>query len=57
MKEKEVLVEAMKAGHDEELKRYLEEGRGRTMMVQIREAMGRFDRARLQTLNTLLSRL
>ena len=57
MKEKEVLVEAMKAGHDEELKRYLEEGRGRTIMVQIREEMARFDRARQQTLNTLLSRL
>ena len=57
MKEKEALVEAMKAGHTEELKRYLEEGRGRTIMVQIREEMARFDRARQQTLNTLLSRL
>ncbi len=57
MNEKESLVEAMKAGRDQELKRYIEEGRGRMIMIQIREEMARFDRARQQTLNTLLSRL
>jgi PAS domain S-box-containing protein len=55
--EKEALIEAMKAGRQEEARRYIEEGRGRMMMVQIREEMARFDRARQQTLNTLLSRL
>jgi PAS domain S-box-containing protein len=55
--EKEALIEAMKAGRQEEVKRYVDEGRGRTMMVQIRQEMGRFDQARQETLNTLLSRL
>lgn len=55
--EKEALIEAMKAGRQEEAKRYIEEGRGRMIMIQIREEMARFDRARQQTLNTLLSRL
>jgi PAS domain S-box-containing protein len=55
--EKEALIDATKAGHQEEAKRYIEEGRGRMIMVQIREEMARFDRARQQTLNTLLSRL
>jgi PAS domain S-box-containing protein len=55
--EKEALIEAMKAGHQAEAKRYIEEGRGRMIMVQIREEMARFDKARQQTLNALLSRL
>jgi PAS domain S-box-containing protein len=55
--EKEALIDAMKAGRQEEARRYIEEGRGRMIMVQIREEMGRFDKARQQTLNTLLSRL
>ena len=55
--EKEALIEAMKAGRQEEAKRYIEEGRGRMIMVQIREEMAGFDRARQQTLNILLSRL
>jgi len=55
--EKEALIEAMKAGRQGELRQYIEEGRGRMIMVQIREEMARFDRARQQTLNTLLSRL
>ena len=33
MNEKESLVEAMKAGRDQELKRYIEEGRGRMIMA------------------------
>jgi PAS domain S-box-containing protein len=57
IKEKEALIDAMKAGRQDEAKRYFEEGRGRTIMVQIREEMAHFDRARQQTLNTLLSRL
>src|SRR5690349_8938798 len=55
--EKEALIQAMKAGHQQEAMRYIEEGRGRMIMVQIREDMGHFDKARQQTLNTLLSRL
>lgn len=55
--EKEALIEAMKAGRREEARRYIEEGRGRMIMVQIRDEMARFDKARQQTLNTLLSRL
>ncbi|HKY72512.1 MAG TPA: ATP-binding protein [Nitrospira sp.] len=57
IKEKDALIEAMKAGREDEAKRYFEEGRGRTIMVQIRAEMAHFDRARQQTLNTLLSRL
>ncbi|HKT34499.1 MAG TPA: ATP-binding protein [Nitrospira sp.] len=55
--EKETLIDRMKAGHQDEARRYIEEGRGRMIMVQIREDMSRFDKARQQTLNTLLSRL
>jgi len=55
--EKEALIEAMKAGRQGELRQYIEEGRGRMIMVQIREEMARFDRARQQTLDMLLSRL
>jgi PAS domain S-box-containing protein len=55
--EKEALIEAMKAGRQDELRQYIEEGRGRMIMIQIREEMSRFDKARQQTLNTLLSRL
>jgi PAS domain S-box-containing protein len=55
--EKEALIDAMKAGRREEAKRYIEEGRGRMIMVQIRDEMAHFDRARQQTLDTLLSRL
>ncbi|HSF70218.1 MAG TPA: ATP-binding protein [Nitrospira sp.] len=56
MKEKDALIEAVKAGRREEAKRYVE-NRGRSVMVQIRTEMAHFDRARQQTLNTLLSRL
>jgi PAS domain S-box-containing protein len=57
MNEKDALIERVKAGHQEEAAKYIEEGRGRMLMVQIREEMAHFDRARQQTLNTLLSRL
>jgi PAS domain S-box-containing protein len=57
IQEKEALIDAMKTGRQDEAKRYFEEGRGRTIMVQIRTEMALFDRARQQTLNTLLSRL
>jgi PAS domain S-box-containing protein len=57
MNEKEALIDAMKAGRREEAKRYIEEGRGRMIMVQIRDEMAHFDLARQQTLNALLSRL
>jgi PAS domain S-box-containing protein len=57
IKEKDALIDAVKAGRQEEARQYFEDGRGRLIMVQIREDMGHFDRARQQTLNTLLSRL
>jgi PAS domain S-box-containing protein len=57
MKEKDALIDAVKAGRQEEARQYFEEGRGRLIMVQIRDDMAHFDRARQQTLNTLLSRL
>ena len=57
MNEKDELIEEVKAGHQEEATKYIEEGRGRLIMVQIREELARFDRARQRTLNTLLSKL
>jgi PAS domain S-box-containing protein len=57
MNEKDALIEGVKAGHQEEATKYIEEGRGRSIMVQIREELAHFDRARQQTLNTLLSKL
>ena len=57
MNEKDELIEEVKAGHQEEATKYIEEGRGRLIMVQIREELARFDRARQRTLNALLSKL
>jgi PAS domain S-box-containing protein len=57
IKEKDALIDAVKAGRQEAARQYFEEGRGRLIMVQIRDDMAHFDRARQQTLNALLSRL
>ena len=50
MNEKDELIEEVKAGHQEEATKYIEEGRGRLIMVQIREELARFDRARQRAL-------
>ncbi len=55
--EKEALIEAVKADRQEEARRYIEEGRGRTIMLQIRQEMARFDHAGQEALNARLSRL
>lgn len=48
MKEKDELIEAIKAGHKPDAVHYIEAGRGRAMMVEIRERMMRFDQLEQQ---------
>lgn len=55
--EKEELIEAVKSGRPENARRYIEKGRGRTIMLKIREEMARFDRLGHEVLNTRLSKL
>lgn len=55
--EKEALIEAVKAGHAENARRYIEEGRGRRLMLDIRESMARFDQLGREALNVRLSKL
>lgn len=43
MTEKEALIQAIKAGHRERALEYVEEGRGRALMVEIRNLMTQFD--------------
>ena len=40
--EKELLIDAVKAEHTDEARQYIEEGKGRTLMLKIRRDMGRF---------------
>lgn len=51
MKEKDNLIEAIRAGRRNEAAQYIEEGRGRALMVSIRERMDRFNRLEQDLLN------
>lgn len=49
--EKDGLIQTVKTGHYAEALRYVEEGRGRSVMLKIREQMKQFDRFEQDTLN------
>ena len=51
------LVDAAEKGHRERALQYIEEGRGRTIMVRIRELMGTFDQLEQQRVVTSLGQL
>lgn len=55
--EKEALIHAIKAGHKEDAYQYVEEGRGRDLMVEIRRLMGIFDRFEQQSVAEKLAQL
>jgi PAS domain S-box-containing protein len=55
--EKVELVDAAKEGHREKALQYIEEGRGRTIMVRIRELMVTFDQLEQQRVVTRLGQL
>lgn len=55
--EKVDLIEAAKKGHPEKALQYIEEGRGRTIMVRIRELMVTFDQLEQQRVVTRLGQL
>lgn len=53
--EKESLIRSVKKGQTAEALQYLEEGRGRALMQQVREHMARFDRLEQDALNDALA--
>jgi PAS domain S-box-containing protein len=55
--EKVELIEAAKKGHRDRALQYIEEGRGRTVMVRIRELMVTFDQLEQQRVVTRLGQL
>ena len=55
--EKETLIDAVKAEHPDEARLYIEEGKGRTLMLKIRQDMGRFEHLAQTALNTKLAKL
>src|SRR6185295_2631918 len=57
IREKEAIVNEVRAGKTGEVQHYMEEGRGRTSMVAIRQHMHEFDRLEQDMLNEALARL
>ena len=57
MREKDGLILAARKGHSAEAIHYVEEGRGRAIMLQIREQMNRFDHLEQTTLNDALTNI
>ena len=55
MTEKDDLIEAIRAGRRNEALQYIEQGRGRALMVSIRERMDRFSRLEQDLLNRELA--
>ncbi len=55
--EKDELIQAIKSGHKEDAVHYIEEGRGRALMVEIRERMARFDQLEQQRVAEELTQL
>lgn len=55
--EKEALIRAIKDGHKQDAFHYMEEGRGRELMVEIRRQMGIFDRFEQQSVAEKLAQL
>ncbi|MBA2252643.1 MAG: CHASE3 domain-containing protein [Nitrospirales bacterium] len=57
MREKDGLIQAARKGHSAEAIHYVEEGRGRAIMLQIREHMTRFDHLEQTALNDALANM
>ncbi|MEW6246263.1 MAG: ATP-binding protein [Nitrospirota bacterium] len=57
IREKDELIKAIKAGHSEDARHYVEAGRGRMLMSSIRQEMARFDRLEQDALNRRLARI
>ncbi len=57
IREKDELIVAIKAGHPEDARHYIEEGRGRMLMSSIRQEMARFDQLEQDALNRRLARI
>ncbi len=57
MQEKDELIRAIKSGHKPDAIHYIEAGRGRALMVKIRERMMRFDQLEQQRVAEELARL
>ena len=57
IEEKELLIEAVKAEHTSDARLYIEEGKGRTLMLKIRQEMGRFEHLVQAALNNRLVKL
>ncbi len=55
--EKEALIGAVKAEHTNEARLYIEEGKGRTLMLKIREEMGRFEHLAQAALNSKVAKI
>ncbi len=55
--EKETLIDAVKADHPDEARLYIEEGKGRTLMLKIRQDMGHFEHLAQTALNAKLAKL
>ena len=55
--EKDDLIKSVKSGHPEEAIHYMETGRGREIMLHIRQQMARFDRLEQDALNNRLARI
>jgi PAS domain S-box-containing protein len=55
--EKDELIQAVKSGHPENAVHYMESGRGRAVMLDIRQLMARFDRLEQDALNSRLARI
>lgn len=55
--EKEALISAIKEGHKQDAFHYVEVGRGRELMVEIRRQMGMFDRFEQQSVAEKLAQL
>lgn len=56
-KEKDELIEEVKAGHVDMAMRYVEAGRGRAIMVTIREEMSQFDHLEQEALHERLAKI
>ncbi len=57
IEEKEQLIEAVKADHTNEARLYIEEGKGRALMLKIRQEMGQFEHLAQAALNNRLVKL
>ncbi len=57
IEEKDALIQSVKAGRTAEARHYIEQGRGRALMVQIRDFMNRFDSLEQEQLSQALRNL